>query len=200
MDYSSPIDRLASDLATSDRTASFPNSKDVWWGHHASHGWVIFDRRWTANELIFALPVPFVFVRCADWEVFSDTYENWRPPSQTYSYAPRYLENLDALSCSQEKQKWTLLLSNYQQRCEDLARHGLRLRSKLAASAFYERTGKSRQVKWTQVERHSDPCWQCPNRFNGSLHLSCLKCGWLVCWNCGGCGCGWRRRHGIAAG
>ena len=166
-----------------------------WWGVHRTEGWVLFPRDWVANQLAFPLPVPVVFIRCSNWEVFADTYENWRPPSSTYTYAHLHLEALEPRARDLERQKWSTLLGDYGDRQMNLARCGLRLRSKLAAAAFFERTKRTaEQVKWTRTRRNSDPCWQCTDRFNGNLHIACIKCGWLVCWNCGGCGCGWKRR------
>lgn len=120
--------------------ASHPDPALRWWGVHRTDGWVLFARDWSANQLSFPLPVPFVFVRCSNWDVFPDAYENWKPPSPTYTYAPRYLESLDAQSFDQENRKWTALLAGYDERRDSLAKSGVRLRSRLAKVAFCQRT------------------------------------------------------------
>jgi hypothetical protein len=73
-----------------------PDPTAVWWGRHDAHGWVVFDRQWTAHAPNLRGPV--IFVRCADWQLFPDAYENWKPLSKSYRYAPRYLERLPATS------------------------------------------------------------------------------------------------------
>jgi hypothetical protein len=180
---------------TSHLTDWHPDPQDEWWGFHPTLGWVLLDRKWDANQWSFTFPVPLVFVQGSTWRLFSDTYDNWRPPSNNYSYAPRHLERFDASQRAEQEREWMQLVGAYQDRREDLARRGFNLRQGLVIKAFCERTGRNPEgVRWFRADRNSDPCWNCTNRFNGNVHLTCVRCAWLICCDCNACRCGWTGR------
>lgn len=175
--------------SSSSKAPRQPNPENEWWGHCSEHGWVVLDRDWTANTL--SLRGPLLLVRCSDWKLFSDSWENWKPPSKTYSFAPRYLEQLDSMRRAASEGELQHLYAEYDQRRGDLSRAAMEAR----LDQFCERTHNIRTtVRWADSSQYDRPCWKCERRFKSDVDLQCTLCGWFACWDCGACGCAWPGR------
>jgi hypothetical protein len=44
-----------------------------------------------------------------------------------------------------------------------------------------------------RVFRRITHCWRCKTHLNSSRHEECPACGWIICPECGACGCGYYR-------
>jgi hypothetical protein len=44
-----------------------------------------------------------------------------------------------------------------------------------------------------QKVHRSTRCYGCKSSLNNFLHLECSACGWIMCPNCGACGCGYSK-------
>lgn len=54
-----------------------------------------------------------------------------------------------------------------------------------------ERKGWEYRGATLEITHRHTHCWQCRTSLDSGIELSCIACGWIICW-CGACGCGYR--------
>lgn len=65
----------------------------------------------------------------------------------------------------------------------------------LAAEAPYYRERLARELAGASGRQQSSRathCYECKSQLAGSEEFTCPECGWLTCWSCRACGCGYR--------
>lgn len=49
-------------------------------------------------------------------------------------------------------------------------------------------------VRFADDSKHRTAhCYHCKNELDNSVDLECMKCGWILCFYCGACGCSFRQ-------
>ena len=167
-------------------------NNDLWWGYCKANsiGWVLLDRTFNKPG-----EVDLCFVNCSDGVVFNETKERWNNPN-IYSFEPNYLLTLapkEQLLSTQELEKYKHRIDEYKanlliykntketERFAKIRQHyftGLGI----ADPGHVMRTGKGLRVSH---------CYKCKSALNSKDQLECNSCNWMICSNCGACGCGY---------
>jgi hypothetical protein len=156
---------------------------DRWWAFSNENGWIVIDREWPDNEP--ASPDPWVIVRCSDWALFTEVRSSFPPPG--YEYAPRYLSSLPEQKRKEAQAVLASLEEEYSERREDLQTALIRERHQEYNKS---RNQEIRGIRQSYRERRVTHCWNCRRYLDSAIHWLCIRCGWIVCWHCGACGCG----------
>lgn len=167
-----------------------------WWGYSQEHGWVVLDRNIEANQ--FGTSSQLLFVRCADWSVFKEKRKNWEKPK--YISENIFITKLSFDEVKRTIKELTRLKSEYQSKRQSIhAQYSQEPRDIKAIiekhNAFLELLGKKqgsyKPPGQIGQNRRITRCYSCKNHLDNVHDLECSKCKWIICENCGACGCGY---------
>ncbi|MCS6924492.1 MAG: hypothetical protein NZ578_01195 [Candidatus Binatia bacterium] len=164
----------------------------VWWGYHRQHGWVVFDRSWPGNK--YGRDGMIALVQCADWRVFEDSYRAWQEAilgqSSDYQYAPEYIERLPTYDERRLAENHLRHLQQEYERRHDTLRKQLTEQRRVR---FLRELGIKADPPLRRVPRvpRTATCWRCSRDLDNAVDPECGQCEWIVCPNCGACGCGY---------
>jgi len=135
---------------------------------------------------------PLQFVRCSDWFLFEEDRRRWRSP--WYIYEPRYLETLPPEQAEEVRKLLASLKEQFA--CK---RHSLLVEFVTAKhEEFLRRVDVPRKSQprvagtpWQRGIRRITHCYVCKEHLDNAVDLECTMCGWIICGNCGACGCGY---------
>jgi len=170
-----------------------------WWGYSKEHGWVVLDRSISENQP--GNPKNLLFVKCVDWTIYEENRDNWKPPK--YIFERNYISNLSTA----ERQQLIQLKNEYKYKKRSLhIQYSLvkRSKQKVAKEIIIERhkkyleqigkvQGSYRVNAQVDIHRRITGCFNCKNHLDNALDLECTICGWIICDNCGACGCGFNQ-------
>lgn len=161
---------------------------ELWFGFSREHGWVILDRTWPGNRP--GDRTGLAFVKCSDWTIVEIPFLQWDEPAFTF------VDRLpDADRPSARKQ--TEYRRAYGHRRASLTKKRVEL---LHRRAMPKSTGPAPRLRVADGSPRTANCWKCSRGLDSSIHYQCSRCGWIVCWLCGACGCGYpfEYRRGFA--
>ncbi len=159
-----------------------------WWGYHKKHRWVVLDRDWPGNA--HGRDGVLTLVRCSDWGLFEESYDTWRKSSD-YQYAPPYIDTRNTDRARKLARTRLLYLEQeYERRRDALLQQLVHLRHEsFLRKARKEMLPAPPLRRATRAHRTAN-CWRCSRELDNTVDFECCRCGWIVCWNCGACGCG----------
>lgn len=161
----------------------FPNPIEQWWGYHSDFQWVVLDRAMSRNRP--GLVEPLLFIRCLDWQFFTEERERWKRP--LFIYLPRYLELLSEDAARAALQSWQSVHSKFIVRQPELARQVITKKHTEFLIQFGI-TEVASLVKCFDENRRITHCWRCKDHLDSWVDLQCSRCTWILC-SCGACGC-----------
>lgn len=159
-------------------TLTIPDTE--WWGHSPTHGWVILDRRVANNRPGGAL---LTFLKCKDWTSFEESKDCWTEPH--YVWVNQYLNKLSPDARQAMEAELQSLVEQSKQAKEDLYAEAIHALHK----QFLERAGLPPSQTRRATKIRASYCWRCHKKVDNTVDLECVRCAWIVCGNCGTCGC-----------
>jgi hypothetical protein len=168
-----------------------------WWGHTQEHGWVVLDRNLGENQRGGSSHV--LFVRCSDWTAYREKKENWDKPRYisenifltklSFREAKKTIEELECLKNEYRDRRQGIHSQYSQSNQRDIKaiieKHKVFLELLGMKPGMYKDAGQSDQ------NRRITHCYSCKTHLDNVHDIECSKCGWIVCENCGACGCGY---------
>jgi hypothetical protein len=160
---------------------------DVWWGYSKTRGWVILDRSIPQNKP--SRGCDFQFIDCSNWSIFTEKRSLWKQPN--YIFVDRYLESLETECSEKVVRELTELKKQFASQRESLfTRYITQLHIKFLTSKGRTILG----VRKAQGKRRITHCYACQEHLDNAVDLECASCNWIICGNCGACGCGYEWR------
>lgn len=157
---------------------------DVWWGFSTARGWVILDRSIPQNKPNRGSDLQFI--DCSNWSIFTENRSRWKRPY--YFFADRYLESLKKERADKAFRELAEFKKQFVSQREPLfTKHIIRLHE-----SFLNTKGKiSSGVVKAHGRRRITHCYSCKEHLDNAVDLECSICKWIICGNCGACGCGY---------
>lgn len=160
-----------------------------WIGYSKSTGWVYHDRRYDFRKKYL------LFVNCKDKSIIYVEKKDWI--SASFIYYKQILEQLNKEQSIQLKEiinKIKSESSTYKKIIDDLINAEkekyevpilTEKHSKFLKKENKENNGFSKNTSNNRVSK----CYVCQKKVASYVDYECNNCGWLICFNCGACGC-----------
>jgi hypothetical protein len=167
-----------------------------WWGYSQENGWVVLDRNMAENQ--HGGSARLLFVKCSDWSVYKEKRSKWRKPlyisediyvsKLSFGEAKKIIEDLTYLKNEYQNKKENIYTQYSQSDQRDI--DAIIEKHKTFMELLGKKPGSYRVSGQTEKNRRVTHCWSCKTHLDNMHDLECTKCGWIVCENCGACGCG----------
>jgi len=156
--------------------------KDEWWGFSPEHGWVVLDRKIATNRP--GKGGKLIFLRCRDWTHYKEDRKKWDPPY--YYFENQYLKSLTEKDAFDAR----TILNGLKDECKHKKEEFYSSVVRELHSQFLEKAGRAApETKKAINKNRASYCWNCKQPVDNSVDLECSACGWIICGNCGACGC-----------
>jgi hypothetical protein len=176
-------------------------ARKEWWGYNKDHDWVVLlwdfpaanaNAKRTENTFYSFAKKGFVKIALGEWGpprfIFAPIYVSGLKQGAELDSALRELEYLFKNS--------RLLRSSLEERERaDYTRQGLVLLKKHRTYLSKVRPNEpylGARPPETPNSQYENHCHGCVTSIFGG-NYRCVRCNWVVCQNCGACGCGWSR-------